>query len=208
MKAYNTLTIISNLYRQKKLTEFRWDIDTYFSNIKSESFSYEHVMNKIAEEKRKSINFKLYRMKKYIRSTWMPTDIYYSDPISTWWIRWNIDIFDNIAQSFRFHFNKEKYFDTIDKAIWIYKNDLFFSLLRTFNPLYWLNKIITIFINIPFYILWFSGFNISEESFSNSIITKCLKLVMWIITLSSWIVTIFTFFWLDKNDIMNLFIKN
>jgi|SaaInlV_100m_DNA_6_1039743.scaffolds.fasta_scaffold03400_2 uncharacterized protein YqfB (UPF0267 family) len=188
-------TFIDNIYRKKELKKFRNDIDIYFNNIKCSSWSYKQILNDISENKIREINLKLARIKKYIKQTWVSTSIHYKSQVQ--WVQWNIDIFENISESYTYQFDKQMYFTDIDRALWKYNDDFLYSIIRTFNPLFWLNKIILFIIYIPFYILWYSGIKINNKSYQTSIFTKIYSLALYIITIIAGLATILSYFWIN-----------
>lgn len=201
MGDYKT-TFIDNLYRTRELKKMRNDINIYFDNIECSSGWYNHILNEKSTKKIEEINLKLTRIIKYIKQTWLSSSVSYKSQVQ--WIQWDIDIFQNIWNSYTYQFNKDLYFSIIDKAIWVYKDDFIYSIMRTINPLFWLNKIIWFIVFIPFYILWFSWFNLSKKSFENSIITKISKLFMLIISFIVWVIKILNFLEIDIETIRNL----
>lgn len=199
MEAYNKITYFGNKNRIKELTAFRNNIEIYFNNIKCPKYwSFEHILNEISTEKRKEINLKLYKIKEIILASWIPSTIYYQSPLATWWVKWNICILENLSQSFYYNFNKEMYFDLIDRTLWVYNENKKDSILRVISPIFWLNKIITYIWLIPYKIITNSWFSINKDW----LLIKVSNLFVTLVAILAWIATILNYIWIDYNNII------
>jgi hypothetical protein len=67
-------------------------------------------------------------------------------------------------------------FDTIERAITDYKDDITYAWIRTFNPVYWISVLIHRLIDLPFKLLSSSGFDGARVQ--HSLVGKIISLIL------------------------------
>lgn len=172
---YKEITIFELDKRIKFLIESREDTVNYFSQLSYDLMDHP-AENKSASELRQKINYNLSKIEKFISATGTRTSIFYSPPPAIGGIQGNIDLFANIFNLDKFDISPKWITDCFEKSIGIYNNERKSAIIRTFNPFWWLWKLIKVIIGIPFFILNEAGFD--SGRFENSILGKIIKLAL------------------------------
>ena len=90
-----------------------------------------------------------------------------------------IDVLDNIFELSNLYIPYSHVVDPIERAIGVYKNDSKSSMIRTYNPFFWIKELLDFVVGIPFYFLQKSGFNNNLE---NTFVAKVIKFATYIIS--------------------------
>ena len=201
MNWYKKITYWENRKRVKSLSKFRDLVIDYFNNVE---YDFLHIKeNQDAIRIRQEINLRLNRVYSYIIYSGVNPEFYYSPPPAVGGIAGNIDLIHNIFNLHTFGAHAiqnliQNLIDFIDRAIGIYEEDKINSLLRTFNPFFWLERLVDFIVGIPFKFIGKIGFN--REKVEASIVGKTIKGVLYLITVGSAFLTI-----LEKLDYLNGF---
>lgn len=187
MSRYYKNTIFENRNRVKVLKQFNELVKEYFENIKYVMLGTEISENDKAKKARSQINLILNKAYSYIIYSGSKTSIYYSPPAATGGIAGSVDLLHNIFNLHNLQLKNEQLMDIIERSIGIYENDKKKSIFRTFNPLFWFDKILTYFARIPFKIIGRFGFN--QEKVESSIIGKIVKSILYLIMVFSALLT-------------------
>lgn len=183
MSRYYKTTIFENRKRVKILRQFDEYVKEYFSNIKRLMYGTEISESDKAKEARSKINLMLAKAYAYIIYSGSKTSIYYIPPAATGGIARNIDLLHNIFNLHNFQLTNEQLMDIIERSIGIYENDKNKSIIRTINPFFWLDKVLTYIVRIPFKIIGKVGFN--QEKIESSIIGRIVKTILYLIVVFS-----------------------
>lgn len=183
MKTYNRKTFFENKKCIENLNQFRQMVDDYLKNIKKDMFEIEPIENNKAANLRQKINLRTRHIQQIIiESGIVPILEYSPPPASGVFFQKNIDIISNIFKLERLQIPYTHIFDFIDQSIGIYENDRRASIIRTFNPIFWIKELLDFIVGIPFYFLKKSGFNSNlEEAF----LAKIAKFITYLISLIS-----------------------
>ncbi len=201
MKKYNRKTFFENKKCLEYLKQFRQMVEHYSKKIELSLFELgslqvenfrqyeEYCMRKpVINENdlknlRKQINERLEPIRQIIIDSEINPLITYSPPLFTGVVdKRIIDLLDNIFNLGTKKISYNFVLDYIDRAIGVYKNDQRASLIRTFNPIFWIKELLESVVGIPFYFLKKSGFsNNLEETF----FAKIIKFVIYLISLIS-----------------------
>lgn len=185
MTYYKNLTFIWNKKRQESILEFRNNIVMYFNNIQGSDYSLNMIENDEAKKARTYINLNLKTVKKYIHYSLVSTSWSIRPPFQSYIIE-NFDFLDNIFSFNNYWLKAQTFTDILERSIWVYKEDYNNALLRSFNPFWWINKVINLISLIPIKIISMFWFN--EENIEKSFIWKIIKWLFWLIAWVLWII--------------------
>ena len=181
MSWYKKITYWENRKRVKLLSKFRDLVVDYFNNVE---YNFLHIKeNQNTLRIRQEINLHLDRVYSYIIYTGVNPKIYYSPPPAVGGIAGNIDLIHNIFNLHMFDIPVQNLIDFIDRAIGIYEEDKINSLLRTFNPFFWLGRLVDFIVGIPFKFIGKIGFN--REKVEASIVGKIIKGILYLLVTAS-----------------------
>lgn len=176
MKTINDLTIFEIVARIDFLTESRKEIIGYFNDTSFDDFDHlDRVEGDKARKLRSIINTKISKINEYVISAMVNTYIYYSPPPAIGGLAGNIDLFANIFNLARFEIDPQQITDAIERAIGKYENQRKAAIIRTFNPFWWIFKLIRAIAYVPFLILKEIGFDTSK--FERTILGRLIKLI-------------------------------
>ena len=201
MKKYNRKTFFENKKCLEDLKQFRQMVDAYSKNRELSRFELnelrrenwkqyeEYNMRKpvINEDDLKNlckqINEKLPLIRQIIIDSEIDTSITYSSSLSSGVVdKRRLHLLENIFNLGTKGIPYDFIVDNIDRSIGVYKNDQKASIIRTFNPIFWIKELLDFIVGIPFYFLKKSGFNSSlEETF----LARIIKLIVYLVSLIS-----------------------
>lgn len=172
MSNYKNLTFWRNLYRQRRLKEFQKHIEKYFCLIGYNS--YRDIVDTAESKKiREMLNKQSGFIQTYLLETGVSLSVTHTPPPAIGGYVQKIDLVDNLFNIQNYDIEPQVLVDTIDKALGVYEADLVSSLMRTFNPLYWLGRLLELIASIPFYLLGSLGLN--RNRFENSVAGRLAK---------------------------------
>jgi len=190
MRSYNRLPYWENRNRMKILNDFRKLVTNYFNNLRYANF--ETIVTPEAEEFRREINKKLKKVHRIITLTGINPVVYSSPPPAIGGLAGNVDLIYNIFNLHQFQLGKREVIDQIDRSIGIYEHDKVKSLIRTFNPFYWIGTAFYYIAALPFIFLGIAGFN--RTKIETSFIGKTSKLIIYLAEAYVAIITILDIF--------------
>lgn len=187
MNYYTQIPIWENLRRGSYLQEFRKLVTSYFENTSYDYLGGEEVDDK-ALKTRAEINKMSSLAGKFIQAAGISTKItHYPAPAVGGYVT-NIDVIFNIFNLHNYDILPIHVIDDIDKAIGVYEADKSSAMVRTFNPFFWLGKLLSKISSIPFTLLKIAGFE--SEKIRKSLIGKLLSLLFQVVALIASIMTI------------------
>lgn len=94
----------------------------------------------------------------------------------------NIDLIINVFHLWEYDINEQNVFDYVERAIGVYEKNRRSSLIRLFNPFFYLGLIFDLIANSPFALLDKIGFNRekAEASFVGRLIKGFIQLVLFL----------------------------
>lgn len=104
-----------------------------------------------------------------------PTIIYTPPPMLGGPIQ-RMNVLDNIFNLQNYDIEIQGVVDFIDQAIGVYRNDFIYSVLRIFNPLYWLKIILELVASVPFVLLGVIG--VDEKKAEKSYVGRVTKIII------------------------------
>ena len=190
---YNKKTFFGNRYSLDKLIEFRNLLIDYSNNIHHHPdlppIKRNLIENQKATNIRTEINKNINSISKILLEAGLLIHIVYRFPPATGGGIENIDLLNNIFNLKDYNISLQQVVDIIDRGIGIYSDDKISSIIRLFNPLFWLVRFLDFIVNIPFRLLQKSGFN-TQKAEENSFFVKIIKFIFYLISLSASTLTV------------------
>ncbi|MFC1510154.1 hypothetical protein ACFL49_00650 [Candidatus Omnitrophota bacterium] len=181
MKTYFKIPIWTTLYRINFLKKFRFNIQSYFFNIRYGTMALKPHENETAQKARFNISRTLDIAHQMINETGVST-LVRIDNQST-------DIVVNIFSLYQCEKGGDEVLFFIDRAIGLYQDHIVPSILNTINPLFWIGRTLEYIISLPFKLIGKVGFNQTkaEESF----VGRLLKILFYAGSLAVIILTLY-----------------
>lgn len=174
MNPYTQIPFWESRKRQKELSEFRKLVADYFNGLE-----YDYMGDPIVDEEgmrvRSVINKKIDSIGYIIKFAGINTKVTHypapavGGPITT------IDVIENTFNLRSFGIMPVEILDQIDKALGVYEADFISSIIRTFNPFFWLWKLFMWLASLPFKLLAHAGFDVVKMQ--GTFLGKTLKLI-------------------------------
>jgi hypothetical protein len=175
MKILGDLTIFEIKDRIEFLTITRDEIVKYFNDTSTSYTGLERSEGQGAVKLRSKINLNIHKAREYVFATGVNPYIYYTPPPMVGGHASNIDLFLNIFNLAIFQLDPRLLTDAIEQALGKYDNEQKSAIIRTFNPFWWLFKLIKSIAYFPFWILQSAGVNTTK--FERSFFGKIIKLI-------------------------------
>jgi hypothetical protein len=156
------MSIFQNLQCIRTLKKFRKLADRYFENIDYGSYGLTAVENPEAKAIRSRLNLMLERAKRGLSSAEVRPDICDASRPTEAGYEEGLYLVDNIFNLHQLKISPQTLLDYVERAIGVYRDDKFKSLIRTLNPLFWLRLVLDYISSLPFAILGSLGFNRSK----------------------------------------------
>lgn len=157
MNPYNRITILWNIFRLKKLNDFRVLVVEWYNSI-NRDYLWNAVETESSQEPRRQINLRIREIQLIVASSYVSDSIFYSPPAATWGIQWNINLLPNIFNLQRFRISIQDVIDILDKSIWVYELEKNKSIIRTINPFFYISLLFDWLLDLPIRLLrkvWF-----------------------------------------------------
>ena len=178
MRYHTKILIWENKRRLNKLRAFRSLVIRYFNNSRV-AFGGGRVEESAAKEARREIN----RLKDEIHSIILNSGI---DPSFSWTRPTTIggddteiDLIEDIFNLDQFDIGPNNLLDCIDRAIGKYESNRKSVFVRTFNPFFYLGRLLDTITDLPFIIIGILGFN--RQKIKASTIGRLVKGVLYLI---------------------------
>ncbi len=180
MQHYTKIPYWENKKRLALIKRFRSYVSTYYGNSRYSWQAEGQIEEEEAQQARTEINLILHDAHKSIICAGVPTMVQYTPPPVIGGYIQNIDVIQNIFILHQFQIGSDGVFDIVDRSIGIYESDQTASLRRTINPFWWIGKLFTWIVGLPFNFLGSIGFDKkkAEESFTGRLVKGFLYLIM------------------------------
>ena len=198
------LTCWENRRRAECLFRFRELVVTYFNNIQRHGYGFdEPVEGQAAKVARSDINRMSQQALRFVYDAGVPSDVtYYPAPAVGGYVR-TVNVLGNLFNLSASSIPTQKAVDIIEQAIGVYDADYQASVIRTFNPFFWIGKILRAISAIPFAILEHAGLH--GKKLEDSFVGRLVKLLTQIVTL---LTAVFGFLKLvGREDLVTRFFK-
>lgn len=174
-------TIIGNYIAISELEDFKKLITEYFENISySDLNPFEIFDTRETLKLREKINQQVARIQSILCDIGEEPSITYKAPPAIGSFVVKIKPFENVFHLAQYDIYPQALIDFLDNGIGRYKDDKVPSILRTFNPFYWLGRLLEAIASVPFYLIGSVGFD--EKKISESFIGKLIKLSIKVLT--------------------------
>ena len=178
VKYYTKILIWENEKRLSKLREFRSLTIRYFNNSQV-GFGGGRVEGDTAREARSRINLLKDEIHAITLSAGTNPTFSWTSPASVGGYAIEINLIENIFDLDRFNIAPSNSLAVIDRAIEKYDSNRKATLVRTYNPFFYLSWLLHTFSDLPFIAIGIFGFN--REKIKASVIGKLVKGVLYLI---------------------------
>ena len=187
MRHYTKILIGENKRRSNKLREFRSLMIRYFNNSRV-GLGGGRVEDSAAKEARREIN----RLKDEIHSIILNSGI---DPGFSWTPpsavgddETKIDLIEEIFNLDQFDIGPNNLLACIDRAIGKYDSNRRSAFVRTFNPFFYLGRVLDAITDLPFFAIAILGFN--RQKMKTSVVGRLVKGTLYLIIIVAAVLTI------------------
>ena len=191
MRYYTRILIWENRRRLNKLRDFRSLVIRYFNNSRV-GFGGGRVEESAAKEARREIN----RLRDEIHSIILNSEINpsfsWSRPAAAGGDETEIDLIEEIFDLDQFDIGPNNVLGLIDRAISEYDSNRKSAFVRTFNPCFYLGRVLDAITDLPFIIIGILGFN--REKIKASTIGRLVKGILYLIIIVAALLTILHLF--------------
>jgi len=172
------MTVLQNLQSIRTLKKFKKLAERYFGNVDYEEYGLTAVEKPEARGIRSQLNLMLERVKRALSSTQVIPDICDASRPTAAGYEEGLYLVDNIFNLHQLKISPQTLLDYVDRAIGVYRDDKFKSLVRTFNPLFWLSIVLDFISGLPFAIPGALGFNRStiEDCLFGRFLKGCFRI--------------------------------
>lgn len=176
---YQELTFWQNLSSQQALKNYQRQVGRYFELV---DYDIDRNIIDTAESKRirQFLNREAEKILTIFRDVTFSVNVVHTPPPAIGGLVQRINLIDNLFNLQHYDIEPQALIDMIDQVLGVYERDFVMSIVRTFNPLYWLGKFLEIIASLPFYILGRLGFerNKLERSSTGKVVKWLIKLLI------------------------------
>lgn len=147
MLSINNITYFQNKSRIDFLIGFRDRLSEYFNNAKMNTYVEARIENDRASQLRQEINYDIEQAARIVTAANVNIHITQYPPPMVGGPILNIDLIRNVFQTY-IGVSNVHVFDVIDKAIGSYKSNSKSAIIRTINPFYYLDLLLTYFTSL------------------------------------------------------------
>ncbi len=173
MADHRRMTIFRNLQSLRTLNRFKKLTERYFENVDYGSYGLTVVERPKARAIRSRLNLMLERAKRALSLAGLSPDLCDESRPEAAEHEEAVYLAENIFNLHQLKISPQALLDSVERAIGIYRDDKFRSLIRTLNPFFWLSVLLDCASSLPFAILGALGCNRSR--IENSHFGKFLK---------------------------------
>ena len=188
MKYYTKILVWENKRRLVKLNELRNLILQYFNNSRAEFMIAGRIEEDAAREARVKINRIMDETHEIILCSGINPLLTWSPPAAVGGYVQKIDLIQNIFNIHRFQISYDYILDFIDRSIGIYQSKQKASLVRIFNPFFYISFVFEVISELPFIAIGKLGFN--RQKAESSVIGRLAKGILYLITVMAALLTI------------------
>lgn len=190
MSNYKDLTFWQNKKTQKFLDIYREKLKTFFTNIEydfnGDIIEPTHETTQI----RSWLNVNLEEIEEAFGTARHSAKVTHYPAPAVGGPILPLDIFQNLFQLQHYDMTPQDVIDQIDQVKGRYQKDYLASVVRTFNPLFWLGKLFNAVASIPFRFL--NSLGLPGSKVEHSSIGRFIKTI---ITFLLWLITTFVAIW-------------
>ena len=162
MTHYRRMTIFRNLQSLRTLKKFKRLAERYFENVDYGSYGLTAIEKPKAKALRSRLNLMLERTKRALALAGLSPDVCDESRPGAAEHEEAVYLAENIFNLHQLKISPQTLLDSVERAIGIYRDDKFRSLIRTLNPFFWLSVVLDCASSLPFAILGALGCNRSR----------------------------------------------
>ena len=174
------MTTFQNLQSIRTLKKFKKLAERYYENVDYASYGLTVLEKPKAKAIRSQLNLMLERAKRALSCADISPDI--CDPFrpTAHDHEEGVYLVENIFNLHQLKISPQTLLDYVERAIGVFRDDKFKSLIRTLNPLFWLSIVLDYTSSLPFAILGALGFNRSkiEEGSLGKFLKGCFRVAV------------------------------
>ena len=178
MRYHTKILIWENKRRLNKLRAFRSLVIRYFNNSRV-GFGGGRVEESAAKEARREINRLKDEMHSIILNSGIDPSFSWTRPTTIGGDDTEIDLIEDIFNLDQFDIGPNNLLDRIDRAIGKYESNRKSVFVRTFNPFFYLGRLLDTITDLPFIVIGMLGFN--RQKIKASAIGRLVKGVLYLI---------------------------
>jgi len=185
---YTKILVWENNRRLSKLLEFRNLVVDYFHNSHPEWMADSRIEERAARVARVKINRVMGETHDIILHSGIDPTLVWTPPPARGGYVMNVDLIQNIFNLCQFRIGPEGALDFVDRAIGVYESNHRSSLIRTFNPLFYVGLVFDAISELPFIAIGRLGFD--RQKVESSAIGRLIKGALYLITVIAALLTI------------------
>lgn len=183
--------------RLKTLEQFRSDVSRYFSNSAYSLEAQGMIEKPEAKEARSAINLTLYEARDCIQASGVITVVMYYELPKQGGRSYPVDVIMNLFECYDYNKRPDDITGLIERSIGIHKSEVPKAKIRTLNPIWWVGRLISWVVALPFLLIERAGFDASKAQ--QSMMGKIFKLLFELVVLVEALVSIVDFLgWKSK----------
>ena len=180
VKYFRDITHFENQKRLDRLSKFRTHVVTYFNNSNvTDWIADPRVENATARTARTQINLMVDEICEIVTAGDVNCRITWTPPRMVGGPTQHINLLANLFDLHRFQITPDHVITVLERSIGVYTTDRGQSILRTYNPFWWVRRLFVWVLRIPFYVIDAAGFD--ADRFERSIFGRATKALMGII---------------------------
>ena len=177
LTAHNRIPAWENARRRRLLMQFRNNVVKYFDELRDKH--RDEPESAKAQEARQAINLMLREVSAMVEASGVPTVREITEaPIAGGRTRC-VELIHNIFNLIDLDGDPKSVTDVIDQSIGVYKFDTTKAWVRTFNALFWLERLLQLIASVPFRLLGGVGFD--QERIETSRLGRLVKFAFQIV---------------------------
>lgn len=196
MNGYKNITFWENERRLEKLIKFRNNVVDYFNDSHKERSGIHPIEGEKARHSRRKINLVIDEVHKIIVAADVSCIIWLSPPPVIGGYTRDFDVLMNLFNLHKFDITPHDAVSFIERAIGVYQSDQRNSVFRTFNPFWWMNRLLYWFARTPFNLIEAAGFDATRAE--GSALGRFVKIILMPIPIIASLLAILYYMgWLD-----------
>ena len=176
MNGYKDITFWENERRLEKLVKFHIYVVDYFNDSHKDTFGIHLTEGEKARHSRRKINLMIDEVHKMIIAAGINCDVRWAPPPAVGGYARNVNVLMNLSNLYRFDISPHDAVDFIERAIGVYQSDRRKSVFRTFNPFWWMRRLLYWFARTPFSLIEVAGFDATRAE--SSTLGRFVKIIL------------------------------
>ena len=160
MNSIKNITHFENWRRLERLNDFHSLVVTYFNNSQvTDWITDPRRENETARHARRKINLLIDEVHETVTAAGIDCSIDWIPPRIVGGPTRNIDVLMNLFDLHRLQIPDDHAIGFLERSIGKYQSDRQNSIVRTYNPFWWLKRFLIWFSQVPFFVLRVAGFD-------------------------------------------------